>query len=95
VAVYNQPFIEEHADHLAELMTEGRVVLSGPFTESARKAASPIGMSVVKAADEAGLRSWLADDPAIVHEVVTAQLHALQVVFAGQDPRTRGNHGTA
>jgi uncharacterized protein YciI len=83
--MYDQPFIEEHADHIGKLMTEGRIVLSGPFTWGARNPASPLGMSIVRAADEAGLRTWLAKDPAIVHEVVTAELHPLQIVFQGRD----------
>jgi uncharacterized protein YciI len=85
--VYDQPFIEEHADHIGKLITEGRLVLSGPLSRGARNPASPLGISIVRAEDEAGLRAWLAEDPAIVHKVVTAELHPLQIVFQPTDGR--------
>jgi uncharacterized protein YciI len=87
-SIYDQPFIEEHADHIGELMTECRVVLSGPFTPAGGTPSSSVGMSVVKAADEAGLRAWLAEDPGIAHEVLTAELYPYQIVFAAQDAGT-------
>jgi uncharacterized protein YciI len=84
-SIYDQPCIEEHADHIGTLMAERRVVLSGPFTSAAVTLSSSVGMSVVKAVDEAGLRAWLAEDPGIVHEVLTAEVHPFQIVFEAQD----------
>lgn len=54
-SIYEQPFIEEHADHFGRLMAEHRVVLRGPFTSSAKTLPLSVGMSLVKAVDEAGL----------------------------------------
>lgn len=81
VSLYDQPYIEEHADHLDHLMADHRVVLSGPFTAATGVMPASVGMTVVAAPDEVGLRAWLVGDPAIVNEVLQAEVRAFQVVF--------------
>jgi uncharacterized protein YciI len=79
--IYDQPFIGKHADHLGQLMSKHRMVLSGSFAPAAETPSSSVGVSVVTAVDEAGLRAWLGTDPAIVHQVLTAELRPFQIVF--------------
>jgi uncharacterized protein YciI len=74
---YDQPHIEEHGFHLDQLMTEHHIVLSGPFVMADGTPRSSIGMTVVKVLGEDALRTWLAADPAIVHQVLTAKLRPL------------------
>ena len=84
-SIYDQPFIEEHADHLHYLMKENRIVLSGPFTTTAGLTPPSVGMTVITAGDEADARAWLTADPAIVNKVLTAELRPFQVVFEEHD----------
>ena len=91
-SIYEQPYIGEHADHLDQLMSENRIVLSGPFTMPAGTPPSSVGMTVVTAADEASLRAWLVADPAIVHQVLTAELRPFQIIFEAQDDGEAADH---
>jgi uncharacterized protein YciI len=93
--IYDQPYIEEHANRLGELMNEDRMVLSGPFLLPPGIQSSSVGLSIVKAADEADLRAWLDTDPSIVHQVLVAAVHHYQIVFDAQSARIGAAHVTS
>lgn len=65
--------IDRHFVHLQQACAAGSVRLAGPATDGA------FGIVIFEAADETAARSFMAEDPAVLAGVMTAELHPFRV----------------
>jgi len=65
--------IDRHFVRLQRACAAGTVRLAGPATDGA------FGVVIFEAADETAARSFVADDPAVLAGVMTAELHPFRV----------------
>jgi len=65
--------IDRHFIRLQQACTVGTVRLAGPATDGS------FGIVIFEAEDEAAARSFMAEDPAVLSGVMTAELHPFHV----------------
>jgi uncharacterized protein YciI len=70
--------VGRHFTRLQAATQQGRVILAGRTAEPGEKT---FGLVVFEAPDEASARTFMAEDPAVVAGVMTAELHPYQVAL--------------
>ena len=67
-----------HFAHLTAATKEGKVLLAGRTLEPGAKT---FGLVIFEAADEPTARAFMNSDPAVVGQIMTAELHPYQVAL--------------
>jgi len=73
------PIVQEHAQHLAELDAQGKLVIAGPFVDN------PLGLLVMKGSSKAEITHIMNEDPMITSGVRTFEVATWLLA-------TRNNH---
>lgn len=69
---------QAHFAHLTAATKAGKVILAGRTLESGDKT---FGLVVFEAADEPAARAFMNSDPAVIGQIMTAELHPYQVAL--------------
>lgn len=67
-----------HFAHLTAATKDGKVILAGRTLESGDKT---FGLVIFESADEPTARAFMNSDPAVVGQIMTAELHPYQVAL--------------
>lgn len=70
--------VGSHFAHLKAATAEGKVVLAGRTLDGGAKT---FGLVIFEAPDEAAARKFMQSDPAVIANVMTAELHPYQVAL--------------
>jgi uncharacterized protein len=62
------PIVQKHAQHLAELDAQGKLVMAGPFVDN------PLGLLIMKGSNKAEIAHILNEDPMITSGVKTFEV---------------------
>jgi len=62
------PIVQKHAQHLAELDAQGKLVIAGPFVDN------PLGLLVMKGSSKAEITQIMNEDPMITSGVRTFEV---------------------
>lgn len=75
--------VGEHFAYLQDLAARGTVKLAGRTLTTGPET---FGLCILEAADEASARTVMADDPAVRHGVMTAELFPFRIALWGPPP---------
>lgn len=70
--------VDEHFAYLKRLLAEGRLILAG---KSAGNDENTFGLVIVEATDDSEARSIMANDPTVIHGIMTATLSIYHVAL--------------
>jgi uncharacterized protein YciI len=73
--------ISRHFAYLQAAAGCGQVILAGRTTEPFDRT---FGLAIFEAPDEAAARTFMAADPAVAEEIMTAELHPYRVAVRGR-----------
>jgi len=62
------PIVQKHAQHLAELDAQGKLVMAGPFTDS------PLGLLIMKGSSKGEITHIMNEDPMVTSGVRTFEV---------------------
>ena len=79
--------VGEHFAYLQDLTDRGTVKLAGRTLTTGPES---FGICVFEAAGEAEARQVMANDPAVRHGVMTAELYPFRIALWGEGPAGRG-----
>ena len=71
-----EKMMEPHVEYLRNLLTQGKLVLTGPFLDEKRG-----GMFVLDVEDEEELDNIVGNDPAIVSSLAKSEIRPYKIVF--------------
>jgi uncharacterized protein YciI len=77
----------QHFAHLTAATKAGQVILAGRTMEPG---ARTFGLVIFEAADETVARAFMNSDPAVVNQIMTAELHPYQVALQRKPPAGGG-----
>jgi uncharacterized protein YciI len=77
----------QHFAHLTAATKAGQVILAGRTMEPG---ARTFGLVIFEAADETAARAFMNSDPAVVNQIMTAELHPYQVALQRKPPAGGG-----
>ena len=70
--------MEEHFQYLKQATEAGRIVLAGPCLDDT------FGIVIMHAEDDAAAQAFMFDDPAVLKNVMMAELHPMRISLKGQ-----------
>ena len=70
--------MEEHFQYLKQATEAGRIVLAGPCLDDT------FGIVIMHAEDDAAAQTFMFDDPAVLKNVMMAELHPMRFSLKGQ-----------
>ena len=78
---HEQRYFREHSENLKRLRDEGRLVMGARYSDK--------GLVVLQATSIEEARTWMQQDPAIQHGVLTCEIHPFNVFYPGTLERKR------
>jgi uncharacterized protein len=70
--------MEEHFQYLKRASETGTVILAGPCLDDT------FGIVILQAGDEAAANAFMFNDPAVLKNVMMAEIHPLRISLKGQ-----------
>ena len=70
--------MEEHFQYLKQATRTGQVILAGPCLDDT------FGLVVFRAEDDTAAQTFMFNDPAIMNNVMMAELHPMRISLQGQ-----------
>jgi uncharacterized protein YciI len=72
----NEEMMKPHVDYLKQLFDNGKLVITGPFTDKNRG-----GMFILEVENEAELHQIVNNDPAIIKSYARSEVRPYKIVF--------------
>jgi len=76
-----ETIVEEHFKYLQAKLQKGELYLAGRTTDE-----EPFGIAVFQAESQEAALEFMANDPAVKHHVMTAELHPYRVALIKDKP---------
>lgn len=81
-SIFEQP-LDDHVAYLRDLFDRQKGLMAGPLSDSAG------GLTILQADDEAEARTLIAQDPAVIHQILQAELHPWSPIAWDHSDETR------